>query len=448
MKPWKTLYAVSASIDHLSKHTGSSAITVSGGLSPSVPTIFDLGEPSSKWNILHISGVNIDYISSSMEPDQTNLRDLGSSTRQFSTIFAKSASLEYISASNGSLGTTMQIAKINQVSGTLLPFADNVFDLGSSGKSWKDLHVEGTATIGTLALGNVGTIVVTTASLTIVSSSRIDGVGGYGDIIISGGLVPGTTNVFDLGTTTTKWRTLHVSGASIDYISSSLIPDQDNLRDLGTSTREWKDLYIDGTANIDTLAADTGTVNTLTATTASLTIISSSRIDGVGGYGNVIVSGGLVPGTTSVFDLGTTDKKWGTSFVITASVDFVSSSLIPATDNTYDLGSSSREWKDLYIDGTANIDTLSTDTASIGRIGSSLIPSNRHQYSFGNSTFTWKDIYQTSASFTVSASLAAVKLENLPTSSGQARLIGSGALWLSGSHRDSSKTLCVFTGGS
>ena len=64
--------------------------------------------------MLHISGINIDYISSSMEPDQTNLRNLGSATKQFSTIFAKSASLEYISGSNGTLGTTIQIAKMRE----------------------------------------------------------------------------------------------------------------------------------------------------------------------------------------------------------------------------------------------------------------------------------------------------------------------------------------------
>ena len=442
LTPWKHLFAASASVDFLNARTGS-VVTVSGGLSPLINSSYDLGTTDLKWNMLHISGINVDYISSSLIPDQDNIRDLG-----------------------------------------------------SSGREWRNLYIDGTAYIDTIDAGTTfASLIIGTGSITVVSSSRIDG-NAYGDITISGSLIPGTTNVFNIGNVEKKYKELYVSGAAIDFISSSLIPDQDNLRDLGSSTREWKDLYIDGTAYIDTLSIDT--IPTVTIATASITVISSSRIDGVGGYGNVIVSGGLVPGTTnvfdlgtttakwgelflgtgsidvvsssridgvggygnvivsgglvpgttSVFDLGTTSKKWGTAFIITASVDFVSSSLIPATDNTYDLGSSSREWKDLYIDGTANIDTLSTDTASIGRIGSSLIPSNRHQYSFGNSTFTWKDIYQTSASFTVSASLAAVKLENLPTSSGQARLIGSGALWLSGSHRDSSKTLCVFTGGS
>ena len=39
--------------------------------------------------------------------------------------------------------------------------------------------------------------------------------------------------------------------------------------------------------------------------------------------------------------------------------------ILPVTDNDIDLGSSSLEFKDLYIDGTANIDSLVADTADI-----------------------------------------------------------------------------------
>ena len=53
--------------------------------------------------------------------------------------------------------------------------------------------------------------------------------------------------------------------------------------------------------------------------------------------------------------------------VIGPTQDVVASgnSLTPKTDNAIDLGSSSFEWKDLYIDGTANIDSLVADTADI-----------------------------------------------------------------------------------
>jgi hypothetical protein len=38
-------------------------------------------------------------------------------------------------------------------------------------------------------------------------------------------------------------------------------PKTDNTLDLGTATLEFKDLYIDGTANIDSLVADTADIN-------------------------------------------------------------------------------------------------------------------------------------------------------------------------------------------
>jgi hypothetical protein len=41
------------------------------------------------------------------------------------------------------------------------------------------------------------------------------------------------------------------------------------------------------------------------------------------------------------------------------------SEFTPATDNTYDLGRTGHEWRDLFIDGTANIDSLVADTADI-----------------------------------------------------------------------------------
>jgi len=52
--------------------------------------------------------------------------------------------------------------------------------------------------------------------------------------------------------------------------------------------------------------------------------------------------------------------------------------ILPVTDNDIDLGSSSLEFKDLFIDGTANIDSLVADTADIngGSIDGAVIGAN------------------------------------------------------------------------
>ena len=48
---------------------------------------------------------------------------------------------------------------------------------------------------------------------------------------------------------------------AIARFSSDLLPSSDGVRDLGSSTNEWQDLFIDGTAQIDSLVADTADIN-------------------------------------------------------------------------------------------------------------------------------------------------------------------------------------------
>ena len=353
--PWISTFSLNSNIDHLSKFSGSGAITVSGGLNPSVTSGvgvgFDLGSPIAKWKQLHVSGINANYISSSIEPDQTNLRNLGSSTKQFSTIFAKSASLEYISASNGTLGTTIQIAKINQVSGALLPFADNVFDLGSAAKSFKDLHVQGTATIGTLSFANISTGNVSASGYIhamgdITASGILKGEGLVitddalitdnlivnGDIDLDGALdVNGTTNlnIVDIDGAVDMASTLIITGAitASGGIQTTTISASGNIDFNG-------DLDVDGTTNLDTTNIDgTATITTLSANTASIGRVGSE----------------LTPTTNNAYSIGRTNFKFKDIHVVSSSIDYVSSSLNPHKTSTYDLGSSTLKWRSASI---------------------------------------------------------------------------------------------------
>tara|TARA_B100001971_G_scaffold165778_1_gene156499 strand:+ start:306 stop:1016 length:711 start_codon:yes stop_codon:yes gene_type:complete len=61
----------------------------------------------------------------------------------------------------------------------------------------------------------------------------------------------------------------------------------------------------------------------------------------------------------------------------------------PASDDTYDLGSSTKEWKDLFVDGTANIDTLSlTDDFTYN--GVTFNTSGSNHLSISGSSFDFK----------------------------------------------------------
>ena len=85
--------------------------------------------------------------------------------------------------------------------------------------------------------------------------------------------------------------------------------------------------------------------------------------------GNLLVGGNLtVAGDATV--TGTTTFNGGTITLGDAATDNVvfgadvDSSIIPDDDDTYDLGSATQEWRNLFIDGTANIDTASIDNIS------------------------------------------------------------------------------------
>ena len=230
---------------------------------------------------------------------------------------------------------------------------------------------------------------------------------------ISSSIVPDADNSYNLGSHANKyWKTIFVRTASIGEVSSSLIPSDDNTYDLGSSTSEWKDLYIDGVANIDTLGAATDGV-----TTAFINILSSSNSDMAGGG-------------------------------ISCSV-----ALIPSTDNKYDLGSSTLEWKDLFLDGTAHIDTIATlNTTGNSTIGNAA--GNTHAFtgnitSSGNISASGAQgvIQAISGSFiTMSGTLTTATQPNITlvgtlgslavgnvTSTGNITAISMSAVWLSAS---------------
>ena len=50
---------------------------------------------------------------------------------------------------------------------------------------------------------------------------------------------------------------------------------------------------------------------------------------------------------------------------ITTPTGGFAATLLPSADGTYNLGSTLLEWQDLWVDGTANIDSLVADTADI-----------------------------------------------------------------------------------
>jgi hypothetical protein len=122
----------------------------------------------------------------------------------------------------------------------------------------------------------------------------------------------------------------------------------------------------------------TPTTGTVTSVTGTGTVSGISLSGTVTSSGNLTLGGTLdlsAPPTignttpnTGAFTTLTVDDNTTLGSSNADTVDFVarvSSEFSPATDNAFDLGRTGHEWRDLFIDGTANIDSLIADTADI-----------------------------------------------------------------------------------
>ena len=152
-----------------------------------------------------------------------------------------------------------------------------------------------------------------------------------------------------------------VSSSAVEQVriqDGAILPVTDNDIDLGASGTEFKDLFIDGTAHIDTLDVD-----------ANATIAGTLDVTGAMGLSGAISFADGSASAPSITNTG--DTNCGLFFSAadtlafsaggTAQFTMADGAIAPVTDNDVDLGTSSLEFKDLFLDGTAHIDTLDVD---------------------------------------------------------------------------------------
>ena len=140
-------------------------------------------------------------------------------------------------------------------------------------------------------------------------------------------------NKIVVDSTNNRWGFyVQVASSAVEQLrlqDGALIPVTDSDIDLGTTSLRFKDTYTD----------------TIT-TTGNVSIGGNLTVTG-----NATISGNLTFGDAD------TD-----SINLAAEID---SHIVPNTDDTYDLGTSTKQWRNLYIDGTAEIDTLAINGTTV-----------------------------------------------------------------------------------
>jgi hypothetical protein len=205
--------------------------------------------------------------------------------------------------------------------------------------------------------------------------SGITGVGTLTNLTVSNPITGSITGNAGTATTATT-ATSATTATNIAGGAAASIPVQ-----TGAGTTSF--LAVGTNGQVLTIAG--GVPSYATPTTGTVTSVTGTgTVSGISLSGTVTSSGSLTLGGTLDLSapptIGNTTPNTGAFTTLTVddnttlgssnadTVDFVarvSSEFSPATDNAFDLGRTGHEWRDLFIDGTANIDSLIADTADI-----------------------------------------------------------------------------------
>lgn len=194
------------------------------------------------------------------------------------------------------------------------------------------------------------------ANFTNLNSDKVEtsAISTFGGTLIDDADAAEARTTLGLGSAATTASTDYATAAQ-GALADSALQSADNLSDLADAATARTNLGLGSAAT----SATTDFVAQTSATgSAEIPAGTDAQRDGAPSAGYLRFN------TDSDTFEGYDGTAWGT---IGGSVDLsaVDQDIVPATDNTYDLGATGFEWKDLYVDGTANIDSLVADTADI-----------------------------------------------------------------------------------
>ncbi|HSG51257.1 MAG TPA: hypothetical protein VLA40_04040 [Rheinheimera sp.] len=229
-----------------------------------------------------------------------------------------------------------------------------------------------------------------TGTVTSVDLTAGTGISVSGGPITSSGSITVTNTAPDQTVALTGGTGISTSGTYPNFTITNDAPDQTVSIAAGTgisTSGSYPSFTVTNSAPDQTVSIASGAGISVTGTYPSFTVTNSSPSLG----GDVVGPGSATDNAVVRFDSTTgklvqnsgvsiSDANLLTTTALTvndnttlgsSNTDTVTfnarsaSEFTPATDDTYDLGRVGHEWRDLFINGTANIDSLVADTADV-----------------------------------------------------------------------------------
>jgi hypothetical protein len=180
---------------------------------------------------------------------------------------------------------------------------------------------------------------------------------------------------------------VEVASAAVEQVrfqDGAIVPVTDNDVDLGTSALEFKDLYIDGTANIDSLVADTADINggtvdatvvgattpaagTFTSLTANTSLVAATADINAGTIDGAVIGGAVAQAITGTTVTATTGFIGGLTGAVTGNTAGTHTGPVVGNVTGNVIGnitaaSGTSSFNDVTINGGLNMDASSAAT--------------------------------------------------------------------------------------
>jgi predicted acyltransferase (DUF342 family) len=167
------------------------------------------------------------------------------------------------------------------VVGTLEPKTDNLYNLGSTSKEWRNVYCDGTGWFDTLIVDENLTVAT---GLSVSGSTTIGGSLSVG----SNSTITGNLNVTGNFTVTGDFLPKN--------IATHFLPKTNNLYDLGSLSSQFKNAYFGGFVQTDDLIVDQSA-----SVASNLTVSGNSSVIGDSTIGRLFISGtGIPTGTGAI----------------------------------------------------------------------------------------------------------------------------------------------------
>lgn len=197
-------------------------LQVNGSVGPDTNNTYDLGSAAKRWANLYATNLNV---SGNFNPGFT----LGSVYFQGASGLAQDTANFYWDDTNNrlGLGTNAPANFLLDAAGSVGPHANDTYDLGSNAMRWRNLFVNNIST----TLAGLNLAVPAKALVFGVASGAgnldTDSSALFYDkatsVLTTGHLYPNTTNTFDLGSSSLRWRDFYVQNVKINGFTTGSV---------------------------------------------------------------------------------------------------------------------------------------------------------------------------------------------------------------------------------